>query len=398
MHTCITHTCINVYTHTSMYKAQDLFPPSKNHLQRKGFFPIVIFLLKLELQTPQAFEARDGVGTRTDLRPRFTPPTPPVRGSLSSPARWASNFTAGSWPVWPTLPGPQLLQPGGLRGRKETAPHPQRGPPAPRQRLTSPPAKLLLFTATGSGGRKTERARLRETSEVLGTRSEDSRGAPRRAWRRMARGDPCPGSPHSPGMRSRRAGRRRGRAGGSAAGGRGPGGTRSRRGPACRPPRPGGPHQRPGEHPESAREAAAQPRPGALIQALFPSPFSSPMRSWRPSSPILRGPTIRSGSPRAGLTTGSPARHDVRRGSVPYLSSPGLNRSPSPPSPPRSAITEGRVHPPADPTPPIGQKDRQSRAREAELAKASEMIGAAFYQSSRWRGICLTIGQTARRL
>lgn len=94
-----------------------------------------------------------------------------------------------------------------------------------------------------------------------------------------------------------------------------------------------------------------------------------------PSTPDLRA---------AGLAFRTPAWRDVRKGSAPYLSSPGLNRSPSPPSPPRSAITEGRVYPPADPASPIGRTNRQSRAREAEIAETYEMIGKAFHQSSTW--------------
>lgn len=66
--------------------------------------------------------------------------------------------------------------------------------------------------------------------------------------------------------------------------GRDGGGTRLRRGPEAGTPGPAralghGPREAPGprenrrKRPEKAQEAAAQPRPGSLIQATFPFPL-----------------------------------------------------------------------------------------------------------------------------
>lgn len=155
----------------------------------------------------------------------------------------------------------------------------------------------------------------------------------------------------------------------------GPKGRRPRRAP--------GPRENRRKRPENVQEAATQPRPGSLIQAAFPSPFSNPMRSWPPAGARLR-PTLHPGPPRGGPSPWDAGAPRCKVEQRPYLSSPGLNRSPSPPSPPRSAITEGRVLPPAASASPIGRADRQSRATEAEIAEICEMTGQTFYQSSSW--------------
>lgn len=58
------------------------------------------------------------------------------------------------------------------------------------------------------------------------------------------------------------------------------------------------------------------------------------------------GGRIRGGGPRITAFGGGAGPRNLKACCWAILSSPGLNRSPSPPSPPRSAITEGRVHPP----------------------------------------------------
>ena len=124
----------------------------------------------------------------------------------------------------------------------------------------------------------------------------------------------------------------------------------------------------------------------ALNQVLqiraFPSPFSNPMRS-RLLAAAPPQPTLHLGSPRSRLSPWDARAPRCKVEQCPYLSSPGLNRSPSPPSPPRSAITEGRFHPPADWASPIGRVDRQSREREAEIAETCKVIGQTLHQSPR---------------
>lgn len=143
-----------------------------------------------------------------------------------------------------------------------------------------------------------------------------------------------------------------------------------------------GPHENGNERPENPQEAAAETRPGSLIQPAFPSPFSNPMRS-RLLAAAPPQPTLHLGSPRCRLSPWDARAPGCKVEQCPYLSSPGLNRSPSPPSPPRSAITEGRFHPPADWASPIGRVDRQSREREAEIAKICKVIGQTLHQSPR---------------
>lgn len=150
-------------------------------------------------------------------------------------------------------------------------------------------------------------------------------------------------------------------------------------GPQAAAARGAGPRENHRERPENAQAAAAQPQPGSLIQATFPFPLlHAVLAPGRRSSSADSA----SASPRGRPTPGTPACGEVIKSGAPYLSSPGLNRSPSPPSPPRSAITEGRVHPPADLASLIGRKDHQSRAREAETAWIYEIIGESLHQSS----------------
>lgn len=141
-----------------------------------------------------------------------------------------------------------------------------------------------------------------------------------------------------------------------------------------------GPHENGNERLENPQEAEAETRPGSLIEAAFPSPFSNPMRS-RLGAAAPPQPTLHLGSPRNRLSPWDAGAPKCKAEQRPYLSSPGLNRSPSPPSPPRSAITEGRFHPPADWASPIGRVDRQSREREALIAEICEMIGETLHQS-----------------
>lgn len=140
-----------------------------------------------------------------------------------------------------------------------------------------------------------------------------------------------------------------------------------------------GPAKITGSAPRTRRRPRPSPSPALSFKPPSPSPFS--MRSW-PRAAAAPLPTLHPASPRGQPTPGTPACGEVIKSGAPYLSSPGLNRSPSPPSPPRSAITEGRVHPPADLASLIGRKDHQSRAREAETAWIYEIIGERLHQSS----------------
>ena len=140
-----------------------------------------------------------------------------------------------------------------------------------------------------------------------------------------------------------------------------------------------GPHENGNERPENPQEAAAETRPG-LIQAAFPSPFSNPMRSGLLAAAPPQS-TLHLGSPCSRLSLWDVGAPRCKAEQCPYLSSPGLNRSPSPPSPPRSAITEGHFHPPADWASPIGRVDRQSRERKAEIAETCEVICQTLHQS-----------------
>lgn len=133
--------------------------------------------------------------------------------------------------------------------------------------------------------------------------------------------------------------------------------------------------------PRRAQEAAAQPRPGSHSSRL-PFPLSpAPRGPAGPGRPRLPSPHRPPGFPQPAPAPGTPARQDGRKGGARYLSSPGLNRSPSPPSPPRSAITDSRVHPPADPASPIGPKGRQSHTQEVGLPGIYKMIGEPSHQS-----------------
>lgn len=131
--------------------------------------------------------------------------------------------------------------------------------------------------------------------------------------------------------------------------------------------------------PRIRRRPRPSPSPARSFKPPSPSPFSSPMRS-RPRAAAAPLPALRPASSRGRPPPGTPACWEVIKSGAPYLSSPGLNRSPSPPSPPRSAITEGRVHPPADSASPIGRTDHQSLAIEAEILGIYEMIGGTFHQ------------------
>lgn len=156
--------------------------------------------------------------------------------------------------------------------------------------------------------------------------SETRVGGKQRGWGRW-RGRPG-------GARPRRAWRRPRRVGQCQSGG---GGERPA-GPAMAGrPRPTG-LAKDVNAPHHAQEATAQPRPGSHSSRL---PF--------PLSPVPRGPAPGRRDPYSLLplgflkpapAPGAPAHLDVREGGTLYLSSPGLNRSPSPPSPPRSAITD----------------------------------------------------------
>lgn len=135
--------------------------------------------------------------------------------------------------------------------------------------------------------------------------------------------------------------------------------------------------------PRRAQEAAAQPRPGSHSSRL-PFPLSpAPRGPAGPGLPWLLSPHRPQGLPQPAPASGTPARRDGRKGGARYLSSPGLNRSPSPPSPPRSAITDTRVHLPADLASPIGRKGRQSHTQAVGLRGIYNLIGEASHQS--WR-------------
>lgn len=251
------------------------------------------------------------LGTRTDRQieplPGFTTPTF-ARSTASSPRR----SPLGYWGGRANGPAPSLACEKRLQLLQARVARIRRGEPF--REAASWPCK---------------RSELRILTKE--NESETRAGGERRGWERW-RGRPG-------GARPRRAWRRPRRVGQGPPGGRGE--RPAEPATAGAPTRAAGP-AKDANASHHAQEAAAQPRPGSHSSRL---PF--------PLSPAPRGPapgrrdscSLRPlGFPKPVPDPGAPARLDVREGGTHYLSSPGLNRSPSPPSPPRSAITDSRVH------------------------------------------------------